>query len=521
MSEQGPRLTRRRLLAAGAGFAGAAALGTGVRVGARDADRHNVLLIVVDSLRADHVGAYGATAVRTPSIDALAAGGTHFTRVNPEAMPTMPMRRTILTGRRAFPFRDWRPWSGLGRSPGWSPIMPGTPTIVDEFRDAGYYTTYVTDNPFIGFSGALRPFRATVDTVVSVPGHVASARATPTGSDRDARRVLPAHMLEWDHEIAGMHGFLEQNGGADGLDIRESETGAARVFDAAITALRNVNPRRRLGVGRKPFMMVVDGFDPHEPWAIPRRYWELYGDPDETFIGDIAYGPADRLTETELERLAATYKASVTLVDAQVGRLLTELDDLGLADSTTVALVSDHGIYLGERDWIGKSAWLLNPELIHVPLIVRTPGGEAGQASDWLAQTQDLPPTLMSLAGLVPPDRFEGVDLAPAILGGGPLPPRDFVYGGYANDFFVRDDRWKIVSDNRMRGRQLYDLHADPGERRDLSRERPEIVAALRERMLAQLDAPPPFYREPRFELEPLRMGDVLERRAARAGQGG
>ncbi|NLT05221.1 MAG: sulfatase-like hydrolase/transferase [Solirubrobacterales bacterium] len=508
----GGKLTRRRLLAAGAGAAGAVALGAGMRVGAADASNdHNVLLIVIDSLRPDHVGAYGPTAVRTPNIDALAAGGTRFTRVYPEAMPTMPMRRTILTGRRVFPFRDWRPWSGLGRSPGWSPIMPGTRTLIDEFRDAGYYTTYVTDNPFIGFSGALRPFRRTVDTVVSVPGHVASARRAPTGSDADARRVLPAHMLKWDHEIAGMHGFLEQNGGSDGLDIRESETGTARVFDAAITALRNVNPRRRLGIARKPFMMVVDGFDPHEPWAIPRRYWEMYGDPDETFIGDIAYGTADRLTATELERLAATYKAAVTLVDAQVGRLLTELEALGLAETTTVALVSDHGIYVGERDWVGKSAWLLNPELIHVPLIVRTPDGRAGQASDWFAQTQDIPPTLMALAGLRPPARFEGADLTPLVRGGGRMPARDFVYGGYANDFFVRDDRWALVSDNRMRGRQLYDIQADPGERRDVARDHPAVVRRMRERMLAELDAPPTFYRPPRFELEPLEMQDFVD----------
>ncbi|MEX1141649.1 MAG: sulfatase [Thermoleophilaceae bacterium] len=506
----GKRLTRRRLLAgAGAGVVGAAALGTGLRAGALGGDGRNVLLIVVDSLRPDHLGCYGADGVRTPNIDALAAQGTRFTRVYPEAMPTMPMRRTIMTGQRSFPFRGWQPWKGLGKSPGWSPIMPGTRTIVDDFNDAGCWTYYVTDNPFIGFSGVLRPFRRKLDRVVAVPGHVSHFDGTAMASERDARRVLPEFMHKWDHEIEGMRGYLGRNGAAESLDVDESRTGPALVFDAAIQSLRNVDPRRRLGIAREPFFMVVDGFDPHEPWAIPRKYWDLYGDPDLPFVGDIAYGTADRFTAEEIERLQATYKAAVTMVDAHVGRLLDELSALKLDDSTTVMLVSDHGIYLGERNWVGKSAWLLNPELVHVPLIVRDPDGRAGLTSDWLASTHDIPPTLLAAAGLRPPARFDGRDLSGIVRGGRPPERRDLTYGGYANDFFVRDDRWALISDNRMVGRQLYDVRADPGERHDVARDHPDVVTRLRQRMLDDLDAPPPFYPARRFELEPLTVADL------------
>lgn len=513
----GDRFTRRRLIgAAGAGAVGAAALGAGLRVGAGaggdEEDPRNVLLIVVDTLRADHVGAYGQLDVRTPNIDALAAAGTRFTRMYPEAMPTMPMRRTIMTGRRMFPFNDWHPWAGVGGSPGWGPIMPGSRTLVDDFSRAGYSTSYVTDNPFIGFAEALGPFRDTIDHLVPIPGHAGMERPKSSLPERHALRVLPARMRDKPKEVATMRDYLAQNGGANGLDIDEARTPAARVFEAAIENLRRVGRPRRDGRARRPFFMVVDSFDPHEPWVPPRKYRALYGDPDEPFIGNLAYGPAaERMTPDEIERLQRTYKASVSLVDAQIGRLLDRLERLGLEEETTVMLVSDHGILLGERDWIGKSAWLLGPEMIHVPLIVRHPGGEDGVVSDWLVSTPDVPPTLMGLAGLRPRRRYEGTDLSPIVDGGDPPGARALAYGGYANDFYVRDDRWSLVSDNRMAGSQLYDLRNDPGELHDVSDENPEVVARLRERMLARVPEPPRFYRAEEFEREPRLIGDVID----------
>jgi arylsulfatase A-like enzyme len=252
--------------------------------------------------------------------------------------------------------------------------------------------------------------------------------------------------------------------------------------------------------------MVVDSFDPHKPWVPPRRYRELYGDPDRPFIGIVTYGPADRLEADEIDRLALTYKASVSLVDAQLGKLLDELDRLGLEETTTVMLVSDHGILVGDRDWVGKSAWLLNPGLIHVPLIVRHPDADGGVESDWLATTSDVPPTLMSLAGLTPPRRFEGADLSPIVHGGSPPFERELAYGGYSNDFYVRDNRWALISDNRMAGAKLYDLGADPGERDDISADHPDRVDELRRRLLAELPEPPRFYGPEQLEREPRRL---------------
>jgi arylsulfatase A-like enzyme len=250
---------------------------------------------------------------------------------------------------------------------------------------------------------------------------------------------------------------------------------------------------------QRPFLLVVDGFDPHEPWAVPTRYLDMYREPgdDTPPMGDIGYTPKEELTEQELARVRMTYKATLSMVDNQVGRLLDSLDHLGLADDTVVMLVSDHGFHLGERDWIGKSAWRLTAELTHVPLIVRDPERRgAGTTSDWFANTHDLAPTLLSMSGTHPSSAFEGADLSPIADGRLPDEQRPIVYGGYSNHSFVRSDRWAMVTNNRRSGSMLFDLERDPGERDDISKQRPDVVADLYQRMLDETGTPPPFYSE-------------------------
>ena len=104
---------------------------------------------MVDTLRADHV--YGDRA-RTPSMDSLIDAGLSFTRAVPEAMPTVPARNAILSGRRGFPFRGWHDYRGLMNSPGWFPLREPQQAWTSVLRRAGYFTGYVTDNPFLGFS---------------------------------------------------------------------------------------------------------------------------------------------------------------------------------------------------------------------------------------------------------------------------------------------------------------------------------------------------------------------------------
>src|SRR5215218_6127940 len=138
------RVNRRRFLQAGAaGAAGAALLpATGCSMDETGSRKHmNVLVLIVDSLRPDHVGAYGSPQVRTPNIDALAAKGVRFNRAFPEAMVTIPARRSIFTSRRIFPYRHFVPNPELGVSPGWEPIKdPANTTFTSVFQREGYWT---------------------------------------------------------------------------------------------------------------------------------------------------------------------------------------------------------------------------------------------------------------------------------------------------------------------------------------------------------------------------------------------
>ena len=476
--------------AAGAGLAGAAFTGTGCRAFGEDAGGgsdgpRNIVLIVIDTLRPDHLGCYGNQVVRTPNIDALARESLRFTHVFPEAMPTVPARRSILTGRRAYPFRGWEPWQGLAKRGGWSPILPGTPTLPTILRERGWWTAYVSDNPFLSFTDVFAPFRDSHHRYVRVIGQRGERRPAQSVARSEAVRRLPP-VMRTDASIRQVRQYLANNGAGR----RDSEQAAARVFGSAERLLGEAAKRR-------PFLLVVDSFDPHEFWAPPRKYLDLYADPDYRGpdIADVRYTWSDYLTEAQLRHLRATYAASVTMVDRWLGHFLDGLYERGLEEDTAIALVSDHGIYLGEHRLTGKSDSYLHPELIRVPLLLRDPGGRgAGAASDYYATTIDLAPTLLSMAAARPVTRFEGADLAPLLDGGEAAQRRDVAYGGYGNFSFIRDARWALVVRNDNGWRLLYDLAADPEERSDVAAEHPQVAGRMWRRLLGEVGERPPRY---------------------------
>lgn len=526
MGERKSHITRRRLLGtAGAGAAGAAIGGTalgGLGCGdepeqstagtAVEAPKRNVILIVIDSLRADRIGCYGNGEMHTPALDRLASEGTRFTRVFPEAMPTVPARRSILTGRRSFPFRDWEPWWGMAKRPGWRPIMPRERTLVEDMRDNGYWTAYVSDNPFLTVAETFEPFRAKLHRYVPVIGQRGEHIPASSVPLEEARRWLPAAMRDDEREVRAVQRYLANNGRGE----HAGQTAAARVFKAAARELDRVPADR-------PFFLGVDAFDPHEPWAPPPEYLSMYGDPDYDGpeVANVHYRGADYLSPTEIQRLQAIYKASVTMVDDWLGRFLDRVEQRGLAESTVIGLVSDHGVLLGEHRWTGKGDYRLHPELIHVPLIVRDPDGRgAGRESDYFANTIDLGPTLMSLAGLHPAERFEGTDLTPILEGERPHVSRPFTYGGYGNFCYAVDDRWKLITANDRHKHKLFDLEADPGEHHDVSDRHPDVADELYERIVAEIGGRPPTYSDAEFEAPARRLRPALRPRpSGRAGR--
>ncbi len=479
--------TRREFLEAGAGAALAATLADAPALAARR--RPNFLVLIVDTLRADHLGCYGGRA-QTPAMDDLARRGLRFTHFYPEAMPTVPARRSILTGRRVWPFRGWREWPELLDSPGWAPIEEPDETFTSALHKAGYWTSYVTDNPWIGGSRQYRRFRATFDRFELFAGQIGHIAGTPPVSTADFQHWLVPE-LERDRDVAErVRSFLA----AGGYWRDESISWAAKVFGAAAQALER-------GQRRQPFAIVADSYEPHEPWTPPRAYVDLYGDPaysgrepGTTRYMRVSEWLSDKRAPAVLERMRALYAAEVTMTDHWIGFLIGRLRELALESNTVIVLVADHGHLLGEHGWTGKISSILHPELIHVPLIIVDPRAKPRKTS-YLAQTHDIGPTLLSLAGVRSGDWMDGIDLSPLLHGRRPREWRKFAYGGYANWHYARTQEWAYVANNFGVGRRLYDLERDPKEENNIARRHrrrlDRLDAAIRRRAGKRL----PVYR--------------------------
>jgi arylsulfatase A-like enzyme len=482
-----PRLTRRGFVGAAAG---AAALGTSACSGASSAgsssDRMNVLLLIVDTVRPDFVGCYGSPQVQTPNIDSLAAEGVRFNRFFPEAMPTVPARRTIFTGRRIFPFRGWERTPDLGRGPGAAPIEDVGQTFTSALRRAGYWTGSVSDNPFVAFTRSWRPFRLSFDRYVSVVGHSGFRGDPGTVTPEQLRRWLPDGLRDDDRYVDGMRKYLANTGyGED-----DAQSNAARVFGEAAKLLDEA-------AGNQPFALVVDSFDPHEPWSPTQEYIDMYSSPgyDGPNPGTARYTRWETyLEEDELRQMRAVYSAALTITDNWLGSFLEQFRERGLDENTAIVFLSDHGILLGDRGWTGKIAHELHPELIQVPCVIVHPDGSgAGDTSPFFASTHDVAPTLLSLAGVTPPRGMDGVDLSPLFDGEEPA-ERAFAYGGYFNHFFVRNDHWSYIADNRGDLRELYDLTLDPFELENVAGRNPDVHEELHARLVETIGGLPPYY---------------------------
>jgi arylsulfatase A-like enzyme len=449
-------------------------------------DGPNVLLVIMDSLRADAVY---EDWVRTPNISALTRRGVRFTNVFPEAMPTVPARNSILTGRRQFPFRGWYDRDGLLAAPGWEPFDHVDRSLLGTFRRAGYWTAYVTDNPFLGYAPPYGRFRYSVNRFVRTGGQI--------GGHLKASSV-PDHILRhWVHPAydtpkvrARIGKYLANSHPWKGPDY----TFAGRVFRHALHELDVAAARRG------PFALVVDTYEPHEPWTPPPRFLEVYGEGRGPEPSMPRYGRAESWLSTPsarrrvIGRMRELYAAEVTMTDWWLGHLLDRLHELNLERETVIALVADHGISLGEHGWTGKVQTALYPVLTRVPLILVHPDHRrAGQADDWFASTHDVAPTLLSMAGVGPPQRMTGADLSRPFRGR-KLPERDFAWGGYSDSFYIRSRHWMLWGFNRPGNFRLFDLRSDPGMNHNVAARHPGMVDLLYGKVLARAGGRLPWY---------------------------
>ena len=438
--------------------------------GCADDKRPNIVLISVDSLRADRLHCYGNVHETSPNLDALAEAGARFERVVAESPWTLPSHATMLTGVSQ---------AVHGAGFGGQRLPDGLVTLAEALRDAGYRTYGVWSGPFLhpyfGFGQGFSD------------GDYISALGV---TEYDAG-VISTEKVEDRRRMSGEH--RRAHAGSTSEDIA----------DAAIRFLE--------GQGDAPFLLFLHFFDVHFDYVPPESYWRRF-DPD--YDGsldphDYAHNKAiDRdLPQREIDHLLARYDGEILFTDEQIGRILDRLDALGLGDDTIVAVTADHGEEFFEHGSKGHLAGVYD-ELLLVPWIVRFPGRiEPGLTIETQARHLDVMPTLLDLVGLPAPDGVMGTSVAPALLGG---EARDLTaiarlrHDKAVTFTAVRQTRHKLVM-RTAEGDQgvsaVFHLADDPGEqspRNGPAVERPreemlallERVSDLEESLRARLDDP-------------------------------
>lgn len=334
----------------------------------------------------------------------------------------------------------------------------------------------MSDNPWI-LSRPFDRFRRGLDFAETVPGQVPARR----GPRRNVQDSEISRYVTRAQRGTPVESRTREYLAANKPERKEDEYGAAQVFRAASEYLGRASQRLR------PFALVVDAFSPHEPFDPPPRFMDMYGDPDyrgadpiQAFsppIGTVAeLGPRGRGL---LRRVQDLYAAEVSFTDRWVGNFLDELDRLKLADDTTVALLSDHGVLLGEHGFVGKKGSQAYREVIDVPWLLRHPERRgAGTTSGFFASTHDVAPTALAVAGLAAPGAMDGDDLGVVAEGGRP-PERPIFTASYDDSVVAGDGRWLLLSDNLGLEKRLYDTRRDPAEQVDVASRRPGAVRRL------------------------------------------
>ena len=478
-------LTRRGIFKAGG--AGAAALGLSAcgddyfePSTDHGSDAPNFVLIFTDSTRADYIGAYNHNKRnKTPNLDALAKDSLKFSLAVPEAMPTGPARRALLTGIRSFPYRNYVPTKGLPVGPGWIPIPDFQPIVTETLGEAGVETGYCTDNPFL-VGPRFANFRRTLDW--ARPSYSQGAyRFLNKPFKRPATRSTIERYLLPELSNSVEVGRLRAMAGWNSI-YRDSENDypTARVLRSGINLIDDLKKRR-------PFFLGVDAFDPHEPLDAPRVYQLAAGSPRgiEVEKGITPIQPFETpyswvinvdVDDDTIERVRELYAAELTFVDAWIGRLMNRLADENLLDETVVLYMSDHGLTLGEDGILGKHGARAQWHIYHVPCMIRHPEGKlAGETSEFFASTHDVSRTALSFMGVRAPGIMNGEDLS-VIFEGGQPPPRPHFTSCYDNYVLCGDRDWFFISDSEGRRKRLYDKHADPREHVDVADQHPEIV---------------------------------------------
>ena len=433
----------------------------------------NIVLVIFDTLRKDHLGAYGNHWIKTPHLDAFAKESIRFTRAYPEALPTLPYRRSIHTGQRTFPFAGHRDYKGdFSGTPGWGPIPEDQDTVSELLQKVGYRTALFTDT-YHQFKPS-KNFHRGFDEWYWVRGQETDRfRSGPALAPGAVRRHMPDHFPEIHRREDFFHQYLTNN------LFRRSEEDyyPARLFREATRWLYENNDSEK-------FFLVVDSFDSHEPWEPPVNYRKLYDDSDDsvTDIIQSLYAPYEGvLDDRELKRCQANYAGEVTLCDLWFGHFMEALRYSGRLDETTVIVCSDHGHNLGyepgDKGLVSKQGHPMTHAVADLALMVRMPDGTgAGSTYDGFVTNTDTAASILAAAGVDAPT--EGSDFRQIAASGGPS-PRRHVSIAWGPLMTVIDDDWWCNATIWGEDPLLYRVKEDVNLENNLAQDNPDQVKRL------------------------------------------
>lgn len=350
----------------------------------------NVILVLLDSLNRHLLGAYGGRDYETPNIDRFCAQSLRFDRHYAGSLPCMPARHDLLCGSMDF---LWRPWGS---------IEAWEEPITASLRHEGVVTQLISDHPHLFETGG-ENYHCDFNGWDYVRGHESDAWKTAKN-----RSAVGAPV----HEVLAPRFPREYDINRTWFESEEDFPGPKTMSAAAQWVDENAGQHER-------FFLMIDEFDPHEPFDTPEpwasKYRDNTGKPMRVwppYAKDVVKDGL--LTVEQAQEVRDNYGAKLSMIDHWFGRLLEAIDRNELANDTAMILCTDHGHFLGEHDVFGKPAVPLYQPILHIPLMIRWPGFGPGRR-DTLTTSVDLHATLCDIFGIHPRHRTHGRSLLPAI----------------------------------------------------------------------------------------------------------
>ena len=441
--------------------------------------RLNVLFIASDDMRPE-LGCYGEQHVHSPNLDRLATGGTTFLQAYCQQAVCSPSRSSLMTGLRPDTIRIWDLATHFRDN------MPDVVTLSQHFKNNGYHAERLGKIYHIGHGN--HDDKHSWSRSVSYPR---SPRYGPQGNEHLKRLLAEAKAKGVD--------LKDNTKRPRGLpweapDVADNELTDGMIAENAIRLLGELKDQ--------PFFLAVGFMNPHLPFVSPKKYWDLY-ERDSIQLADnpflpkgapefamTAWGEVRKyydiptkgpLTREQAISMIHGYYAAISYVDAQIGRLLDELDRLGLAENTIVVFWGDHGWKLGEHGgWCKHTNFELDTR---VPWIIRAPGQKSpGAKTKGLVEFVDMYPTLCELAGLPEPDALEGTSAVP-LMNDPSLPWKTAAFSQYPRStkgkrlmgYSMRTDRYRFTrwqhrdDPSHVAAVEIYDHINDPAENVNLA----------------------------------------------------